>query len=43
MTALKTEHPDIEIIVGYVDEELTQDGYIFPGIGDAGDRLFKTK
>lgn len=35
-------HPDLEIYVGAVDEQLTVDGYIFPGVGDAGDRLFKT-
>ncbi|KAJ3346426.1 hypothetical protein HDU91_007045 [Kappamyces sp. JEL0680] len=41
--ALQTEHPDIEIVVGHVDEQLTADGYIYPGCGDAGDRLFKTE
>lgn len=34
--------PDVELIVGEVDDNLTQDGYIQPGIGDIGDRLFST-
>jgi uracil phosphoribosyltransferase len=47
--ALHEAHPDIEIVAGFVDEDLTDKGYIYPGIGDAGDRfkiiyyrLFKT-
>jgi uracil phosphoribosyltransferase len=40
--ALREEHPDIEIVIGFVDQELSDDGYIFPGLGDAGDRLFNT-
>ena len=40
--ALHAEHPDIDIVVGFVDNDLTSDGYIYPGCGDAGDRLFKT-
>jgi uracil phosphoribosyltransferase len=38
LDALRANHPDIEIVVGYVDEHLTGDGYITPGCGDAGDR-----
>lgn len=40
--ALRNDHPDIEIVVGAIDEQLTDEGYINPGVGDAGDRLFKT-
>ncbi|HAZ37672.1 MAG TPA: uracil phosphoribosyltransferase [Clostridiaceae bacterium] len=41
-TVLKT-HPDIEIFVAAVDEKLDENGYIVPGLGDAGDRIFGTK
>ncbi|MGE5607343.1 MAG: uracil phosphoribosyltransferase [Bacteroidota bacterium] len=36
-------HPDIDIYVAAVDERLNSHGYIIPGLGDAGDRLFGTK
>lgn len=36
-------HPDVEIFVASVDEKLNDHGYIVPGLGDAGDRLFGTK
>ncbi|TXT09143.1 hypothetical protein VHUM_02617 [Vanrija humicola] len=36
------EFPDVEIYIGAVDDELTDKGYISPGLGDAGDRLFNT-
>ncbi|CAD6589937.1 MAG: hypothetical protein TREMPRED_005578 [Tremellales sp. Tagirdzhanova-0007] len=36
------EFPDVEIFIGAVDEDLTGKGYISPGLGDAGDRLFNT-
>jgi uracil phosphoribosyltransferase len=36
-------HPDVEIYVAAVDERLDSHGYIVPGLGDAGDRLFGTK
>jgi uracil phosphoribosyltransferase len=36
-------HPDIDIYVAAVDERLNEHGYIVPGLGDAGDRLFGTK
>lgn len=35
-------HPDVEIVIGGVDERLDDDGYIVPGLGDFGDRLFGT-
>jgi len=37
------EHPDVAIVVAGLDRELNQNGYILPGLGDAGDRLFGTK
>ncbi len=37
------EHPDIEIFVSTLDRCLNENGYILPGLGDAGDRLFGTK
>ncbi|AYD39192.1 uracil phosphoribosyltransferase [Clostridium fermenticellae] len=36
-------HPDVDIYVASVDEKLNDNGYIVPGLGDAGDRLFGTK
>ncbi|KAJ3216113.1 hypothetical protein HDU67_009914 [Dinochytrium kinnereticum] len=39
---LQEAHPDVEIIVGAIDEVLNDRGYILPGCGDAGDRMFKT-
>lgn len=36
-------HPDVPIITGAIDESLDENGYIIPGFGDAGDRLFGTK
>ncbi|CAM3285771.1 uracil phosphoribosyltransferase [Vagococcus sp. PNs007] len=41
--ALQDAHPDIDIITAGLDEKLDEDGYIVPGLGDAGDRLFGTK
>jgi uracil phosphoribosyltransferase len=40
---LATEHPDLEIYCAAKDEKLNSHGYIVPGLGDAGDRLFGTK
>jgi uracil phosphoribosyltransferase len=40
---LQSEHPDVTIVVAAVDRELNEKGYILPGLGDAGDRLFGTK
>lgn len=36
-------HPDVEIFVAAVDEKLNEVGYILPGLGDAGDKIFGTK
>ncbi|WP_099222564.1 uracil phosphoribosyltransferase [Listeria costaricensis] len=41
--ALQNAHPDVEIYIAGLDEKLNEDGYILPGLGDAGDRLFGTK
>jgi uracil phosphoribosyltransferase len=41
--AVAEAHPDVEIYVAAVDERLNDHGYIVPGLGDAGDRLFGTK
>ena len=40
---LQADHPDVDIIVAGIDEKLNEKGYIVPGLGDAGDRLFGTK
>ena len=40
---VQKEHPDVDIFVASVDEELNGDAYIVPGLGDAGDRIFGTK
>ena len=37
-----SEHPDVDIYLGSLDEKLNDHGYIVPGLGDAGDRLFGT-
>ncbi|HDU6708524.1 TPA: uracil phosphoribosyltransferase [Listeria monocytogenes] len=41
--AIQDAHPDVEIYVAGLDEKLDENGYIRPGLGDAGDRLFGTK
>ena len=43
LKALHTNHPDVDIYVGALDERLNEVGYIIPGLGDAGDRIFGTK
>jgi uracil phosphoribosyltransferase len=40
---LQSAHPDVTIVVAAVDRELNERGYILPGLGDAGDRLYGTK
>lgn len=40
---MKKEHPDVDIYIGALDEKLNDHGYIVPGLGDAGDRIFGTK
>jgi uracil phosphoribosyltransferase len=41
--ALTKAHPDVDIYIAALDEKLNEKGYIVPGLGDAGDRLFGTK
>ena len=41
--ALQKTHPDVEIFTAAIDPELNEHGYIVPGLGDAGDRIFGTK
>lgn len=41
--AVEKEHPDVDIYVAAVDDQLNEKGYIIPGLGDAGDKLFGTK
>ena len=41
--ALETAHPDVPIYLAALDERLNDKGYILPGLGDAGDRIFGTK
>ena len=40
---VRKQHPDVDIYAGAVDEKLNDHGYIVPGLGDAGDRIFGTK
>lgn len=41
--AIKEAHPEVDIYIAALDEKLNEKGYIVPGLGDAGDRLFGTK
>ena len=43
MKVLHAAHPDVDIYVAALDEKLNEKGYIVPGLGDAGDRIFGTK
>jgi uracil phosphoribosyltransferase len=40
---MNEEHPDVQIVTASVDSHLNENGYIVPGLGDAGDRMFGTK
>ena len=40
---MQSEHPDVDIFVAALDDHLNEHGYIVPGLGDAGDRIFGTK
>lgn len=40
---IEKSHPDVEIYVASIDERLNEVGYILPGLGDAGDKIFGTK
>lgn len=43
ISTVRKIHPDVDIYVAHIDEELNDHGYIVPGLGDAGDRIFGTK
>mgnify|MGYP002512039298 FL=1 len=43
MERMKKDHPDVDLYIGAMDERLNENGYIVPGLGDAGDRIFGTK
>ncbi len=40
---MQKEHPDVDLYIGALDDHLNDHGYIVPGLGDAGDRIFGTK
>jgi len=40
---MQEDHPDVDIYLAALDEKLNEHGYIVPGLGDAGDRIFGTK
>jgi uracil phosphoribosyltransferase len=40
---IENDHPDVQIYLAGLDERLNENGYILPGLGDAGDRLFGTR
>jgi uracil phosphoribosyltransferase len=42
VTALRSAHPEVPILTAALDRELDENGYIRPGLGDAGDRIFGT-
>ena len=43
ISRIQKDHPDVDIYVAALDDHLNEHGYIVPGLGDAGDRLFGTK
>lgn len=43
LAAIKKAHPDVEIYTAAIDEKLNEQGYILPGLGDAGDKIFGTR
>lgn len=43
LRALEARHPDVEVYTAAIDERLNERGYILPGLGDAGDKIFGTK
>jgi uracil phosphoribosyltransferase len=43
LARIEAAHPDIEIYTAAIDERLNENGYILPGLGDAGDKIFGTK
>lgn len=43
VTRVEKDHPDVDIYLAALDSNLDENGYIVPGLGDAGDRLFGTQ
>jgi uracil phosphoribosyltransferase len=43
LSALTESHPDVRVYVAAIDRQLDEHGYIRPGLGDAGDRLYGTR
>ena len=43
VAAVEKAHPDVDIYLASLDDHLNEKGYIVPGLGDAGDRIFGTK
>ena len=43
VAAIEKNHPDVPLYIAAIDEKLNEKGYIIPGLGDAGDRIFGTK
>lgn len=43
LSRIKEKHPDVDIYTAAIDERLNENGYILPGLGDAGDKIFGTK
>ena len=41
--AVNEAHPDVQIVAASLDSHLNEHGYIIPGLGDAGDKIFGTK
>ena len=42
VTCMQEAHPDVQVFTASLDERLNENGYIVPGLGDAGDRMFGT-
>ena len=43
LSKVQAAHPDVDIYTAAIDSHLNENGYIIPGLGDAGDRIFGTK
>jgi uracil phosphoribosyltransferase len=43
VAAMQAAHPDVDIYTAAIDRQLNEHGYILPGLGDAGDRIFGTQ
>lgn len=43
IASVRAAHPDVAIYTAAIDERLNEKGYILPGLGDAGDRIFGTR